>query len=104
MRIRRGLILKNRVIKIKKNFTKKVNLKNLVLKIKRKNLVLQIILIILIKNLKIIQKWIQIKKILNLKEKRNLKIEKDQKTFHIKNLKKIGKYNLRKFNQIKPVF
>ena len=50
LRIKRGLTLKNQVLKIRKNFIKKINLKNLVLKIKRKNLVLQIIQIILIKN------------------------------------------------------
>ena len=45
----------------------------------------------------------QIKRILNLKEKKNLKIEKDLKTFHLKNLKRINSKEQNLSYYIKPI-
>ena len=95
LKIKRNLDLKNQVLKIIKKNLIKINLKNQALKTKRKKLVLQIIQNTLIKNLRVIYQKTQIKKNLKLKEKKNLRIEKDLGIFHLKDLKKKDKiFNL----------
>ena len=74
------------ILEIKKYFLKITTLGNLTLKEKRSQLVIRTILSILIKNLQMTHPQIQTKKKLDLIKRKNLRIEKDQTIFHLKNL------------------
>jgi len=74
------------ILEIKKGSLKKTILENLTLKEKKSPVVIRTIQNILIKNLQMTHPQTQTKKNLDLIKRKNLRIEKDQTIFHLKNL------------------